>query len=119
MVAGDACDKSSVSNNMRVPIPSSILSPLERHNSLESSSVEFRFSTHSGSMGPSRIAHLQPNEAHDGYGRPVSTIFAEVQSTMLVFGTSTTGQLWELFCKKKFRIVLLSTPSTHSKVRES
>lgn len=73
-VAGEAFKRLSVSKSILMPGRSWILSPLVRQSSLESSRVELRFSTQSGSTGPSSMIHFHPTGAHVGYDIPVKGI---------------------------------------------
>jgi len=56
-VAGEATVKSATSNNIFILWCNFILSPFDKHNTIESSNTEFMFSTQSASTGPSNITH--------------------------------------------------------------
>jgi hypothetical protein len=54
-VAGEAYSNESTSNNILIYLLRRILYPLDRHNILESSKTELRFSTQIASTGPSKV----------------------------------------------------------------
>jgi hypothetical protein len=56
-VAGEACDKSSISKRILISDLSLILSPFERQRVMLSSSTVFMFSTQMASTGPSNMTH--------------------------------------------------------------
>lgn len=59
-VAGDAADKSSISNNMHIFYGIFRISPEVKHNFLLSSKTVFKFSIHKELTGPSNTIHTLP-----------------------------------------------------------
>lgn len=54
-VAGEAYSKLSISNTILIYLFNLIHYPLDKHNILESSNTEFKFSTQIASTGPSKV----------------------------------------------------------------